>query len=103
MSFDPMRDVRKWRDVAPADREEVWKLLSRGQNVLAIRFYRQASGLNLAETKEAIEALLAYHPPAPVVPETKPCPYCGEPLRTALAQQCFACGRDWHVKPASMT
>ena len=24
-----------------------------------------------------------------------PCPYCGEPLRTARAKQCFICGMDW--------
>lgn len=26
----------------------------------------------------------------------KPCPYCGEPLRTPLAKQCRYCGKDWH-------
>lgn len=25
-----------------------------------------------------------------------PCPYCGEPLRTAFAKQCRHCGTDWH-------
>lgn len=25
-----------------------------------------------------------------------PCPYCGQPLRTARAKQCRACGTDWH-------
>ena len=25
-----------------------------------------------------------------------PCPYCGEPLRTAFAKQCRRCGMDWH-------
>lgn len=24
------------------------------------------------------------------------CPECGQPLRTALAKQCFECGADWH-------
>jgi len=24
------------------------------------------------------------------------CPYCGKALRTAKAQQCFHCGKDWH-------
>lgn len=28
----------------------------------------------------------------------KPCPECGENLRTAIAQQCMHCGADWHVK-----
>ncbi len=29
-------------------------------------------------------------------PKKTPCPKCGEPLRTALAKQCFSCGADWH-------
>jgi hypothetical protein len=34
-------------------------------------------------------------PGAPDLPP-KPCPYCGEILRTPKAQQCFQCGADWH-------
>lgn len=30
-------------------------------------------------------------PTAPI-----PCPFCGKMLRTATAQQCFECGKDWH-------
>jgi len=29
-------------------------------------------------------------------PESKPCPYCGQPLRAPLAKQCFECHMDWH-------
>ena len=25
-----------------------------------------------------------------------PCPYCGQPLRSAAAKQCRFCKRDWH-------
>jgi hypothetical protein len=32
-------------------------------------------------------------------PET-PCSFCGKPLRSAEAQQCFRCGADWHGRPA---
>jgi len=35
--------------------------------------------------------------PAPE-PDT-PCRFCGKPLRSADAQQCFRCGADWHGKP----
>ena len=33
---------------------------------------------------------------SPVNRATAPCPYCGQPLRTALARQCRPCRRDWH-------
>ena len=29
--------------------------------------------------------------------KSKPCPECGETLRSALAQQCIRCGADWHT------
>jgi hypothetical protein len=29
-------------------------------------------------------------------PPPADCPYCGQPLRTAKAKQCRACGTDWH-------
>jgi hypothetical protein len=32
----------------------------------------------------------------PVNYRNKPCPKCGQPLRTNNAMQCFSCGADWH-------
>jgi hypothetical protein len=29
-------------------------------------------------------------------PKGKPCPYCGKPLLSDAAGQCFKCGMDWH-------
>ena len=29
-------------------------------------------------------------------PKLIPCPYCGQPLRTSRAKQCFECHIDWH-------
>ena len=31
-----------------------------------------------------------------------PCPECGQPLRTAKAQQCFKCGAKWHGDPTGI-
>ena len=31
------------------------------------------------------------------VPGPKPCPFCGELLRTGIARQCRHCKMDWHV------
>ena len=30
------------------------------------------------------------------LPLRSPCPYCGKPLATDKAKQCFECGMDWH-------
>ena len=40
-------------------------------------------------------------PPGATIPmflrsSTQPCSYCGAPLRTNEARQCFECGMDWH-------
>jgi hypothetical protein len=35
-------------------------------------------------------------------PET-PCPFCGKPLPTAKARQCFRCGADWHGRAADVS
>ena len=41
-----------------------------------------------------------YHPHGPNIhighAATKPCPQCGENLRTAKAKQCLHCGAHWH-------
>jgi hypothetical protein len=33
---------------------------------------------------------------ADAIGTTAPCPYCGKPLKTALAKQCPHCNMDWH-------
>jgi hypothetical protein len=44
------------------------------------------------------ELLPADTPPLPSEPQRlpRPCLYCGAPLRTRKAKQCFECGMDWH-------
>ena len=45
-----------------------------------------------AERIKQGELLFDEEAPQPSVP----CPYCGKPLRTALAKQCRHCLMDWH-------
>ena len=39
----------------------------------------------------------SFHGPKSERP-TAPCPFCGQPLRTAKAKQCRHCKRQWHDK-----
>lgn len=44
---------------------------------------------------ELLEAVTEFCEGPSIGPETKPCPYCGNPLNP-LAKQCFSCHMDWH-------
>lgn len=61
----------------------------------AIREIVTATGCRPSWAKLWVE-----HPEGPILPPVQwpgpPCVYCGEPLRTKLAKQCFECGMDWH-------
>jgi hypothetical protein len=62
-----------------------------------IKHLRDVTGCRLKWAKIWVQ-----HPTGPNshLPELPgPCTSCGTPLRTALAQQCFNCGADWHGEP----
>ena len=54
----------------------------------------------LTGCSEAWAKLWMIHPDGPqeADPPPKRCPYCGNLLKTGRAQQCLACGADWHNK-----
>ena len=55
-----------------------------------------------AEKCRHLEGQTPKREPSPFVgpifnpPKPAPCPYCGAPLRTAIARQCRFCKMDWH-------
>lgn len=60
--------------------------------IQAMKGVREATGCSLRWAK-----IWAMHPNGPEPQYVgPPCPHCGEPLRTAKAQQCLSCGADWH-------
>ena len=68
-------------------------LVREGKTIEAIKRLRALTGCGLAEASSWVVNHPLLEPPTR---QTKPCPYCGKPLRTDLARQCFECGRDWH-------
>ncbi len=46
--------------------EDVGKLVSKGERILAMRAYREVTGASLKETQEAIESMERSLPPPPV-------------------------------------
>jgi hypothetical protein len=79
----------------PALEAEVRRLLSQGHTIDAIKRLREATGWGLREALMWVHRALEAGEFRPQ-PTRTPCPYCGQPLRTEKAKQCFNCGSDWH-------
>jgi hypothetical protein len=91
MASDP-----RWTVLSPAERHELIGLIDeQGSVPLAITRYREITGRGLAESKDAVESVIA-DIELGRIGEGPPCPRCGKPLRTKKAEQCFECGADWH-------
>jgi hypothetical protein len=73
---------------------ELSALLAAGQTITALKRCREILSCSLREASARIESLRVVTSQSVFGP---PCPNCGEPLRTFVAQQCFKCGADWHI------
>ncbi len=67
-------------------------LVNVGDPVGAMRILQEA-GIQWPNSKGWVMAHIPLPRPRPA---PIPCPYCGQPLRTMLAEQCLGCGMDWH-------
>ena len=74
---------------------EVRELIGRGHTIAAVKRLREATGRGLADAKMWVDRTAEGHG-STKIGTGKPCPYCGRPLRTDRAKQCFECGADWH-------
>jgi len=73
---------------------EIGAMLQAGQEREVIERLHREAGKTYRQATQCIKQYrysLIYNPP-------KPCPHCGELLRTNRAQQCFLCGSDWHPR-----
>src|SRR5215470_11805438 len=75
--------IPQFRDLSDSDRFRIRDLISRQQPMLAIAELRAATGCSLEWAK-----LWVYHSGRPEwdVGPPRPCPYCGQPLRTPVAK-----------------
>ena len=87
--------IPRFLDLPPEQEAMVRAIDREGRRVEAIRKLRELTGCPLAWAK-----IWVSHPTGPKPEHTRgntsPCPYCGKPLRTDQAKQCFHCGADWH-------
>src|SRR5262245_38996583 len=80
---------------SPELEAEVRGLIGQGHTIAAIKRLREATGWGLADAKMCVDRDLegrGFRKNR----TGNPCPYCGKPLRTDTAKQCFECGTDWH-------
>jgi hypothetical protein len=74
---------------------EIKEMIGRARTIAAIMRLREATGCSLADAKmwvdRDLEGLGIGRDRI-----NNPCPYCGKPLRSAKARQCFECRMDWH-------
>ena len=69
-----------------------FRLMARQSVVRTIRQFHVQTGAPMSWAKLWVHHASCF---CPEEPET-PCPFCGEPLRTAKSRQCRHCKRDWH-------
>ena len=83
-------------ELSDEDRHRILSLIRDGRKAMAMQELRSGTGCPLTWAK-----LWVQHEGQPAASgTTTPCPYCGQPLRTALAKQCRHCRMDWH-EPAN--
>lgn len=72
------------------DKVAALKALAHAKPIEALKELRRLTGCSLLWAK-----VWAHHAGEPAFP-FKPCPYCGQALRSDDAKQCLVCGMDWH-------
>jgi hypothetical protein len=84
--------IRQFADLTEKDEARLRHLILVGRKMMAMQELRS---LTLCPVSWApIWVLHSGRPDS--VGTTAPCPYCGKPLKTALARQCPHCNMDWH-------
>lgn len=84
--------IPQFADLTEKDEERLRRLICENRKMMAMHELRSLTLCPVSWAK--IWVLHSGRPDA--VGTTAPCPYCGKPLKTALAKQCPHCNMDWH-------
>jgi len=87
--------------INPELETELIALMEEDRTIEAIKRLRAATSAPLGACKSWVDERLSRMGGIPRKWKGKPCPYCGKPLRTDQARQCFECGKDWHEQGAT--
>lgn len=84
--------IPQFIDLSEKDEARLRELIRNDRKVMATQELRAITRCPLSWAK-----LWVVHSGRPdAYGTTAPCPYCGKPLKTALAKQCPHCNMDWH-------
>jgi hypothetical protein len=84
--------IPQFTDFTDKDEARIRHMICEGRTMMAMHEIRSITLCPVSWAK--IWVLHSGRPDA--VGTTAPCPYCGKPLKTALAKQCPHCNMDWH-------
>ena len=84
--------IPEFVDLTEKDEARLHRLILEGRKMMAMHELRS---LTLCPVSWA-KIWVLHSGKADAVGTTAPCPYCGRPLKTALAKQCPHCNMDWH-------
>lgn len=84
--------IPQFADLTEKDEARLRSLICEGRKMMAMAELRSLTLCPVLWAK-----IWVHHAGrADAVGTVAPCPYCGKPLRTALAKQCLHCNMDWH-------
>jgi hypothetical protein len=84
--------IPHFADLTDQDRVRIRHMILEGRTIMAMHELRSLTLCPVAWAKIWVQ-----HSGRPnSMGTTAPCPYCGKPLKTALAKQCPHCSMDWH-------
>jgi hypothetical protein len=84
--------IPQFADLTEKDEGRLRSLIRDGRKMVAMQELRSLTSCPISWAK----IWVLHSGRADAAGTTAPCPYCGKPLKTALAKQCPHCNMDWH-------